>query len=108
MSVDKYLRKAPEFWERGRRYEDEGRLLQAGHCHTRGLGGFLSYVKLTRTRELAPACRAFGALALGFRRPVPTPEARIAGTAEAGSVHAELDRVAPGSGVPKRPERDAR
>ncbi|WP_329033690.1 hypothetical protein OIE71_15060 [Streptomyces sp. NBC_01725] len=63
MAVDRYLRKALEFWEQGRRYEDEDRLLLASRSYTRGLGSFLSYVKLARTPEPAPAYYAFGALA---------------------------------------------
>lgn len=62
MSVDGNLGKALRFWEQGREYEDAGRLLLASRSYTRGLGSFLSYVKLARTPELAPAYYAFGSL----------------------------------------------
>jgi hypothetical protein len=62
-SIDRHVWRALLYWERGRKLEDEGSILRAAQCYTRGLGGFLSYVKLSQQSELVPAYYAFGALA---------------------------------------------
>ncbi|GAU71032.1 hypothetical protein SSP35_26_00030 [Streptomyces sp. NBRC 110611] len=61
-TVDRYVPMALQFWERGRRYEDQGRPVLASRSYTRGLGCFLSYVKLAQDVQLAPAYYAFGTL----------------------------------------------
>ncbi|MFJ7998133.1 hypothetical protein ACIQ7D_13450 [Streptomyces sp. NPDC096310] len=60
--VQKSLRRALGSWEEGRGFEDKGQLVGAAHSYTRGLGSFLTYVKLAPDLQLAPAYHAFGAL----------------------------------------------
>ncbi|MFJ2214970.1 hypothetical protein ACIQVO_23000 [Streptomyces sp. NPDC101062] len=60
--VEKHLRRALRFWEQGRGFEDQGRSAWAARSYIRGLGSFLSYVKLAPDLQLAPAYYAFGTL----------------------------------------------
>lgn len=61
-SVERNLHNALRFWEQGRAAEDAGQLMRAGHLYTRGLGSFLSYVKLAPDLRLTEAYYAFGVL----------------------------------------------
>ncbi|WP_026414603.1 hypothetical protein [Actinomadura oligospora] len=56
------IRKALVHWEAGRQAEADGKFLLAAHKYTRGLGSFLSYVKLAEGKDPAPAYFAFGCL----------------------------------------------
>ncbi|WP_150241600.1 hypothetical protein [Streptomyces albofaciens] len=60
--AERSVQSALQFWEQGRRFEDQGRPVLAARRYTRGLGSFLTYVKLARTGQLAAAYYAFGAL----------------------------------------------